>query len=172
MKQETRWLYHSPIGDMTIVENDRHLSQLRFREDIHYPRDIDALPLLKSRLIQQVCRWLDDYFDGNNPLIDFPIFFDGTEFQRSIWDLLMQIPYGQTQSYQGMAHAYCKSFGYNQMSAQAVGQAIGHNPIAIVVPCHRVLGKSGDLTGYASGIWRKAFLLDLEGIRYKKKTHG
>ena len=172
MKHEIRWSYHSPLGEMTIVENDRHLSQLRFKADIHYLFDLDRLPLMQSPLIHQVCLYLDDYFQGIDPIVDFPIRFNGTDFQKKIWDMLMHIPYGQTMTYQDLARAYCNVYGCNQMSAQAIGQAVGHNPIAIVIPCHRILGKDGSLTGYASGIDRKAYLLDLEGISYKKKTHG
>ena len=72
MKHEIRWSYHSPLGEMTIVENDRHLSQLRFKADIHYPFDLDRLPLMQSPLIHQVCVYLDDYFQGINPIVDFP----------------------------------------------------------------------------------------------------
>ena len=99
-------------------------------------------------------RWLDAYFDGKPPVRDFSLVLKGTAFQHRVWDLLEQVPYGETVTYGQLA----KQLG-GKMSAQAVGQAVGKNPIAIMIPCHRVVGAGGRLTGYAWGIERKQWLL-------------
>lgn len=117
-----------------------------------------------SQVLQQTVRWLDSYFSAEKPdPSGLPLNPAGTQFQLQIWKLLSEIPYGQTVSYGKLAamiaaHRQCK-----RMSAQAVGHAIGANPIGIIIPCHRVIGSKGQLTGYAGGLWRKRWLLHHEG---------
>ena len=118
----------------------------------------DELPIF-----EKVIKWLDDYFDGLNPKIDFELKPQGTEFRQKVWKILSGIPYGESMTYGEIADGISPT-----MSAQAVGGAVGANPISIVIPCHRVLGKNGKLTGYAAGIDKKIELLKLENIFFNK----
>ena len=111
-------------------------------------------------------RWLDMYFAGQIPDFLPRLSPQGTAFRQSVWDMLLAIPYGQTTSYGELAKEIASRRQTEKMSAQAVGGAVGHNPIAIIIPCHRVIGKDGSLTGYGGGLWRKEWLLQLErGVR-------
>ena len=148
--QELKGVYHSPLGDIVLTSDGSALTGLRFVEDPcgKLVQDIPALA--------DACRWLDLYFDGSQP--DFTPRFApmGTPFQLSVWRELLTIPYGQTVSYGHIARRLrCRS-------AQAVGGAVGHNPIALIIPCHRVIGSDGHLTGYAYGLDRKQWLLSHE----------
>ena len=172
MNETYRWFYHSVIGEMVLLMDETYLYGIWFIDQKHYPKFIDQYPCDKTRLTDHVCQWLDQYFNGLQPIMDIPCHPMGTPFQRSIWDILLTIPYGCTMSYGQITQIYIKQHGLATMSAQAVGQAVGHNPISILIPCHRVLGKNREITGYAGGIERKRFLLDLEGIAYKKEKHG
>lgn len=106
--------------------------------------------------------WLDQYFSGKKPFIIPPIKLEGTEFRKSVWAVLQTIPYGVTTTYGDIGKEIAKQQGKDTMSAQAVGGAVGHNPISIIIPCHRVIGSNGKLTGYAGGMERKKYMLDLE----------
>ena len=108
-------------------------------------------------------RWLDIYFSGREPDFLPPLHPLGTPFRRAVWELLLQIPYGRTVTYGELARRLAAKQGLVHMSAQAVGGAVGHNPISILIPCHRVVGSGGSLTGYAGGIDKKVRLLELEG---------
>jgi methylated-DNA-[protein]-cysteine S-methyltransferase len=108
-------------------------------------------------------RWLDAYFSGEKLSVDFPLNPQGTPFRKAIWDLLLQIPYGTLTTYGDIAAKAAKQRGLSSLSAQAVGGAIGHNPVSILIPCHRVIGVTGNLTGYAGGLEKKRALLKLEG---------
>ena len=142
-------LYDSPIGSITLTFDGEVLTTLRFGTS-------SCLEVLKTRSLEVVCRWLDLYFSGSKPDFLPPINFIGTPFQRRVWQALMEIPYGQTISYGELARLIgCRS-------AQAVGQAVGKNPISIIVPCHRVIGSDGSLVGYEWGLERKQYLLQLE----------
>ena len=150
--QELTGGYHSPLGDIVLTSDDSALTELRFAEATNREpaRDIPSLA--------DACRWLDLYFSGVKP--DFtPLLAPlGTPFQLSVWRELLTIPYGQTTSYGFVAKRLrCHS-------AQAVGGAIGRNPIALIIPCHRVIGSDGHLTGYAYGLDRKQWLLSHESI--------
>ena len=145
--------YRSPLGLLRAEIEDGALSALRF---------VDVCPSLGDGgssalpVAQQLCNWLDDYFRGKRPAALPPLSLGGTPFQRSVWNELLQIPYGQRVTYGEMARRIgCRS-------AQAVGQAVGRNPVVILVPCHRVVGAHGRLTGYAYGLNRKQQLLQLE----------
>ena len=109
-------------------------------------------------------RWLDTYFSGKEPDFSVPLHFRGTQFQREVWEILCTIPYGQLMSYGEIARRLADKRGLPHMSAQAVGGAVGHNGISVIVPCHRVVGSDGSLTGYAGGLEKKRSLLTLEGV--------
>ncbi len=152
--------YASPLGDILLAANDNGLTGLWFygakffAEGLETEREEKLTPVL-----EQALRWLDIYFSGSEPGFTPPLELRGSPFRRRVWAELMRIPYGGTVSYGGIA----KALGVN--SAQAVGGAVGHNPIGIIVPCHRVLGADGSLTGYAAGTDKKIFLLELENLK-------
>ena len=148
--------YVSPLGEMMIASDGQAICGLWFCGQKHFPDGEwvrkDDLPIFfKAK------RWLDDYFSGLNPKIDFELKPAGSDFRLNVWKILSEIPYGETVTYGEIALKLSEG-----MSAQAVGGAVGHNPIAILIPCHRVLGAGGKLTGYAGGIDRKIALLKLE----------
>ena len=150
--------YESPLGKMIIVSDGEALTGLWFYNQKHFP-DLyseinDDLPIFID-----VKNWLDDYFKGKNIKINFKLKPQGSEFQLKVWRILIQIPYGETLTYGQIAQKISPT-----MSAQAVGGAVGRNPISIIIPCHRVLGVNGKITGYAAGIDKKIELLKLEGI--------
>lgn len=121
-------------------------------------------------VFDEAVRWLDIYFDGRRPDFTPLLNLEGTAFRKEVWQLLLQIPYGETTTYGELSAQLAAHRGLKQMSAQAVGGAVGHNPISIIVPCHRVVGTSGSLTGYAGGLAKKLALLKLEGIDTAKFT--
>lgn len=143
-------IYNSPIGPITVQMEQDFVTEMDF--------GAAQSPGPEYPIVRQ---WLDAYFAGQAPA-PLPTQPKGTAFQKRVWAILEQIPYGQSMTYGQIA----KLLG-GSMSAQAVGQAVGKNPIAIMIPCHRVLGAGGRLTGYASGLDKKRFLLDLEGIPYR-----
>ena len=114
-------------------------------------------------VFEQAKQWLDVYFSGREPDFKVPLHFIGTDFQKEVWEILYSIPYGQTTTYGEIAKQLAAKRGLEHMSAQAVGGAVSHNEISILVPCHRVVGTNGSLTGYAGGIDKKIALLKLEG---------
>lgn len=146
-------LYNSPIGTLWLAGRNGALSSLSFVKPSgdFLPGSFDAVKC-----------WLDDYFHGIPREIDFSIDPSGTPFQMLIWKLLLQIPYGRTCTYGQLAKQAAALAGKEKMSPQAVGQAAGRNPIAIIIPCHRVVGAKGKLTGYAYGLDRKQWLLEHE----------
>ena len=105
-------------------------------------------------VFHEAARWLDLYFSGQEPAFTPPLCLQGSPFRRAVWDLLLQIPYGQRMTYGELAAKLARQRGLDSMSAQAVGGAVGHNPISLIVPCHRVVGSQGNLTGYAGGLQR------------------
>ena len=152
-------LYDSPLGAILLDADDEGLTGLHFCD-----RKI-TLPKEDRSPFEETFRWLDLYFSGNKPGSIPKIHLSGTDFQLQVWRILLQIPYGQTVSYAWIAKRIALLHGIEKMSAQAVGGAVGRNPIALIVPCHRVIGSNGTLTGYAGGLERKCKLLALEGIR-------
>ncbi len=110
-----------------------------------------------------VKQWLDDYFKGKNSSINFSVAPKGSDFRRDVWNILTEIPYGELTTYGKIAKQLEKKYRGKRVSAQAVGGAVGHNPISIIIPCHRVVGSNGSLTGYAGGLDKKVMLLKLEG---------
>ena len=151
--------YDSPLGTMTMVSNGTALTALCFdgmgRESC-YADGTSATTMLP--VFDETHRWLDLYFAGKKPDFLPPLAPKGTPFQQQVWEILLTIPYGKTMSYGDVARRISST-----MSAQAVGGAVGRNPIGILIPCHRVIGADGSLTGYASGLDRKRWLLELEG---------
>ena len=157
--------YRSPLGDITLEADDRELTGLWFEGQKYYPdysekefeeKETNALRLAKE--------WLDIYFSGKEPDIKVPMRFSGTAFRNEVLEILLSIPYGKTVTYGQIAEMLAKKRGTERMSARAVGGAVGHNRISIIVPCHRVIGSDGSLTGYAGGTERKRELLKLEGV--------
>ena len=116
----------------------------------------------ETEILIQAKNWLDVYFSGEDPKFTPPLNPQGTPFRTAIWEILLRIPYGQTVTYGEIAKVFAQEKGLAKMSTQAVGGAVGHNPISLVIPCHRVVGANGSLTGYAGGIERKQKLLELE----------
>ena len=151
--------YSSPLGKMLIVSDGEAICGLWFYGQKYFKSTIDESMVEKPDLtiFKKATKWLDDYFNGLNPEIDFKLNPQGSEFRKKVWKILTEIPYGKTMTYGEIASQLSPT-----MSAQAVGGAVGHNPISILIPCHRVLGANGKLTGYAGGIERKIKLLELE----------
>ncbi len=152
--------YPSPLGEILLAADEEGLTGLWFEGQKYYPENPGEerdMPIF-----DQTKRWLDLYFSGRKPDFTPPLHLSGTPFQRPIWDLLLKIPYGETTTYGVLAYQVAMRRGIDSMSAQAIGGAVGANPISIIVPCHRVLSASGDLTGYAGGLERKRYLLELE----------
>lgn len=155
--------YASPLGSILLAADDIGLVGLWFEGQKYFANGLAKTHEEKELpLFAKVKRWLDVYFSGQAPQFTVPLHFIGSDFQKEVWALLCTIPYGQTTTYGAIAKQLAAKRGLPQMSAQAVGGAVGHNKISIIVPCHRVVGKNGSLTGYAGGIDKKAELLRLE----------
>lgn len=159
--------FDSPCGLLTLASDGQHLTGLwiegqkyflgTMREEVTVN---DDLPIFG-----QTRAWLNRYFKGEKPLIsELPLAPWGSAFRKEVWKLLCQIPYGEVTTYGELARAVAQLQGKQTMSAQAIGGAVGHNPISIIIPCHRVVGTNGSLTGYAGGIEKKIKLLELEGV--------
>ena len=165
--------YESPIGRMLLAADDTGLTGLWFEGQKYFARCLDRESEEKELpVFAEAKRWLDIYFSGKEPDFTPPLHFTGTDFQKEVWEILCAIPYGQTMTYGAIADQLAKKRGLSRMSAQAVGGAVGHNNISIIVPCHRVVGSDGSLTGYAGGIERKTFLLNLENAKAAEVTIG
>ena len=155
--------YASPLGSILLAADDIGLVGLWFEGQKYFAHGLAKTHEEKELpLFAKVKRWLDVYFSGQAPQFPVPLHFIGTAFQKEVWELLCTIPYGQTTTYGAIAKQLAAKGGLPQMSAQAVGGSVGHNKISIIVPCHRVVGKNGSLTGYAGGIDKKTALLRLE----------
>lgn len=157
--------YQSPLGGITMASNGNALTGLWFDGQKYFAEGLAETAAAKTLpVFDEAVRWLDIYFAGRRPDFTPPLNLKGTAFRKKVWQLLLQIPYGQTTTYGELAAQLAAHRGLKQMSAQAVGGAVGHNPISIIVPCHRVVGTGGSLTGYAGGLAKKQALLKLEGI--------
>ena len=157
--------YASPLGGMTLVSDGTALVGLYFDGQKYAAEGLDATHTQKNLpIFKEVRRWLDVYFSGRKPDFTPPTAPAGTAFQQSVWEILRTIPYGQTVTYGAIARRIEQNTGC-RMSAQAVGGAVGRNPISILIPCHRVIGADGSLTGYAGGLDKKERLLQWEGAR-------
>ena len=151
--------YESPLGSLLMTSDGEALTGLSFVDEPSALQLTQSLPVFAA-----ACRWLDLYFSGKVPDFTPQLSLQGSDFRRAVWEILLTIPYGQTISYGEIADMIARRRHLGKMSAQAVGGAVGHNPVGIIVPCHRVVGKDGSLTGYGGGIWRKEWLLRLECI--------
>ena len=155
--------YHSPLGTILLAADDTGLTGLWFEGQKYFAQGLGKETEEKEfSVFQATRRWLDVYFSGQAPDFQVPLHFQGTAFQKEVWEILLSIPYGETTTYGAIAKQLAAKRGLPHLSAQAVGSAVGHNKISIIVPCHRVIGADGSLTGYAGGIWRKEKLLALE----------
>ena len=159
------WLsrYDSPLGVITLESDGQALTSLSFDDE----RSLSDGPRVANRelpVFEQTAEWLDCYFSGNEPDFTPPLKMIGTPFRKTVWEILLTIPYGRTMTYGEIAVLIAKRQGLPRMSAQAVGGAVGHNPVPLIVPCHRVIGAKNALVGYGGGLDRKIRLLALEGI--------
>ena len=160
-------LVPSPLGEILLAAEDGALCGLWFMgqkyEGAGLPADAERVGAAEEEILSRAADWLKRFFAGENPEIDFPLAPRGTAFQKRVWRALTEIPYGGTSSYGKLgAKLGCRS-------ARAVGAAVGRNPISILIPCHRVLGANGGLTGYAGGLARKRALLTLEGAETERR---
>lgn len=159
--------YISPVGNLILAGDGDKLAGLWIDGQKYFAASIHGEMVEKETLPVFVSakRWLDRYFAGEKPAIgDLPLAPGGSEFRQQVWKLLCQIPYGSVVTYGDLAKIMAGKLGRQTMSAQAVGQAVSHNPISIIIPCHRVIGTNGSLTGYAGGIDKKIWLLEHEGF--------
>ena len=157
-------IYQSPLGELLLTSDGPSLTGLWFVRSRFYSDNLKCGKEELTPSIEQTVMWLNEYFKGQEPNFLPPLRLDGTKFQMDVWEILSTIPYGQTVTYGSIAKKIAAKYGMARIAAQAVGQAVGHNPISIIVPCHRVVGANGQLTGYGAGLDKKIFLLNLEGI--------
>lgn len=157
--------YISPVGKILLYASNNGLKGLYFYNQKYFP-NISLLDVkhYENEIIYNTKKYLDDYFTGKNTSHNIPIEIEGTEFQKLVWAMLLKIPYGKTTTYYNIAVEVAKIRGLKSAPFQAVGNAIGHNKISILIPCHRVLGKDKTLKGYAAGIQVKKYLLGLEKV--------
>lgn len=182
--------YSSPLGSLLLAANEislvglwiqgqkyygASLPERAWEGDVEHPeiadekgvsdQEIKAAEKEASGVLYMAMEWLDRYFAGKKPKIsELTLAPIGSEFRQNVWQILCEIPYGEVITYGEIAKRMAKRLGRETMSAQAVGGAVAHNPISIIIPCHRVVGTNGSLTGYAGGIDRKIQLLELEGV--------
>lgn len=155
--------YDSPLGGILLAADESGITGLWFDGQKYFARDLPAERVEQNTpALVEAKRWLDIYFTGGEPDFTPPLHPIGSGFRQAVWNILLQIPYGQTTTYGEIARQLAAKQGLARMSAQAVGGAVGHNEISIIIPCHRVVGTNGSLTGYAGGIDRKVKLLELE----------
>ncbi len=157
--------YTSPLGRIALFADDEGLTGLWFEGQKYFAYSVEkggdeeSIPVL-----DEAKHWLDIYFSGKNPDFTPPLHLKGSPFQMDVWEILLTIKYGSVLTYGDIAKKIAERRGINKMASQAVGGAVGHNPISIIVPCHRVVGAGGNLTGYGGGIDKKIKLLELEGL--------
>ncbi|MGI6721042.1 MAG: methylated-DNA--[protein]-cysteine S-methyltransferase [Anaerovoracaceae bacterium] len=155
--------YDFPLGGITMASNGTELTGLWFDGQKYFGDTLNdehkekALPIF-----EETKKWLDIYFKGEDPGFTPPLYALTTPFRRAVWEIMLQIPFGKTMTYGEIAKKLAARSGREHMSAQAVGGAVGHNSISLIIPCHRVVGTNGSLTGYAGGIDKKAALLKME----------
>lgn len=156
--------YYSPLGEITLAGKEDALTGLWFKGQKYFGAGLaDVCEKGESPLFKDVRQWLDTYFSGKNPGCIPNVCTEGwSPFRRRVWEVLCEIPYGQTVTYGEIADLLNKQSTGRNISVRAIGGAVGHNPISIIIPCHRVVGKNGALTGYAGGLEKKNFLLQLE----------
>lgn len=158
--------YNSPLGEIIIAADSEGITGLWFIGQKYFAKSLDKNNKEKDiPVLIKTKKWLDIYFSGIMPNFKLPIHFIGTDFQKDVWNILCEIPYGKTITYGEISKLISEKKKIKSMSSQAVGGAVGRNNISIIVPCHRVIGRDGNLTGYAGGIDRKRELLKLEKLK-------
>ena len=170
-------LYKSLIGDILIVFDKEALlglyleRQKEFEEKLRDSEIVEVNEEILSyskeedyKILKTTEKWLDKYFSGENPDFIPPVKVNGSEFRKDVWNILLKIPYGETRTYKEVGEGLLASGKYERVSNQAVGGAVGHNPMSLIIPCHRVVGSDGGLRGYAGGVDVKRKLLELEGF--------
>lgn len=164
--------YSSPLGEIMLAGHEKALTGLWFAGQKYFagtlPEDSKEG---NTPVFNLAKKWLDIYFSGRKPDFDLPLDLEGSDFRKGVWNILMSIPYGKTMTYKEIAGEMAKKMGLKTMSAQAVGGAVAHNPVSVIVPCHRVVGSDGSLTGYAGGIEKKIRLLELEKADENYSNH-
>ena len=157
--------YDSPLGGITLASDGEALTGLWFDGQKYFADSLDleheekVLPIFK-----EAAKWLDIYFSGRVPDFTPALSMKTPPFRKAVWEILLTIPYGETMTYGEIADRIARQKGIPKMSAQAIGGAVGHNAISLIIPCHRVVGANGSLTGYAGGIDKKVKLLQLESV--------
>lgn len=160
--------YSSPLGDILIICDEKNLTGLYFYSSRYFPLNLQEINNEKvslnnkNHVLNQTKLWLDEYFSGKQPEFTPPYSVSGTDFQKMVWQIISQIPYGKTLTYGEIARLVSDLNSSKKISAQAVGNAVGKNKISLIIPCHRVIGAKGDMKGYAGGIDKKIKLLSLE----------
>lgn len=159
--------YQSPLGKILLASDGENIIGLWLEGQKYFGDSVEGEKTQKDELLVFIAarEWLDKYFAGENPAIkELPLAPRGGSFRQKVWKILCEIPYGQLITYGDIAKKIALMEHKSSMSSQAIGGAVGHNPISIIIPCHRVVGANGSLTGYAGGIEKKAKLLELEGV--------
>ena len=157
--------YASPFGRLTISSDGDAITGLWFENAKYFMGTVgEHAAGRKLSAFDRAAEWLDAYFGGEMPDVTLPLNPRGSAFRQGVWRILMDIPYGHVRTYGDIAKEIAKAAGKDAMSAQAVGAAVGHNPISIIIPCHRVVGANGSLTGFGGGIQNKLKLLQLEHV--------
>ncbi len=159
--------YVSPVGKLLLASDGENITGLWMEGQKYYLENVEGELTDRPGLtiFKAARRWLDDYFEGKKPAISaLPLAPQGGEFRRAVWEMLCEIPYGEVTTYGELAKKMAKRAGKSKMSAQATGGAVGHNPISIIIPCHRVVGSNGSLTGFSGGLAKKIKLLEWEGV--------
>ncbi|PST34390.1 methylated-DNA--[protein]-cysteine S-methyltransferase [Enterocloster lavalensis] len=160
--------YDSPVGRLTLASDGLNLAGLWMEGQKYFGGTVpgELRPNEELEVFSRAKDWLDRYFNGKKPEpSELPLAPVGGEFRQTVWELLCEIPYGELTTYGQIAREAAKRLQRESMSAQAVGGAVGHNPISIIIPCHRVVGTGGSLTGYAGGLDKKIWLLKHEGVK-------
>lgn len=161
--------YLSPLGEILLAADDTGLTGLWFSDGKYFAEGLGDHTEKAAPALDLARRWLDCYFRGKDPGFMPPLHLIGSPFQTAVWELLLKIPYGEVTTYGAIAKEIAARHG-GKMSAQAVGGAVGHNKISIIIPCHRVVGTNFSLTGYGGGISKKRYLLALEGVAVERFT--
>ena len=155
--------YESKIGRIVLLSDGNAITGLWFDGQKNFYNVYEEYNK-ELEIFKQTKKWLDIYFSGKVPEYSIPVSYVGTEFRKRVWEILEEIPYGKTITYGEIAKRIADEKKMKKMSSQAVGNAVSHNPISIIIPCHRVVGNKNNLTGYAGGLEKKIELLKLEGI--------
>ena len=160
--------FNSPLGGITMASDGEALTGLWFDGQKYFAASLEKEHEERMLPVFELAdKWLDLYFSGSEPGFLPPLLMRATEFRKTVWEILLSIPYGKTMTYGEIADRIAAGRGLSRMSAQAVGGAIAHNAISLMIPCHRVVGMDGSLTGYAGGLEKKIWLLEMENTSKK-----